>query len=169
MAARLVHMATVTIVECPRDPGVETALRCSRCETPICPRCLVQTPVGARCRPCARIVKSPVYTLSAAGYARAAAAAIIGGLAMGTVWVLVLVPFQVGILSIFLGAVLGWVFTRVLDFATGRKRGPVVVAFAVSGIGLAWAMQLLVVDLRFALYGLVAVGVGVYMAYQNLR
>jgi hypothetical protein len=114
-------------------------------------------------------VKSPVYTLSAAGYARAAAAAIIGGLAMGTVWVLVLVPFQVGILSIFLGAVLGWVFTRVLDFATGRKRGPVVVAFAVSGIGLAWAMQLLVVDLRFALYGLVAVGVGVYMAYQNLR
>src|SRR5690349_13444278 len=24
------------VVQCPRDPGVETALRCSRCETPIC-------------------------------------------------------------------------------------------------------------------------------------
>ena len=30
-------------------------LRCGRCETPICPRCLVGTPVGARCPTCARV------------------------------------------------------------------------------------------------------------------
>jgi hypothetical protein len=158
------------VVYCPRDPGIETALRCSRCETPICPKCLIQTPVGARCRDCARMGKSPVYTLSPAHMARAAAAAIVGGVAMGLIWGFVLLPFSIGFFSIFLGAGLGYAFTRMMEFATGRKRGPVVVAFAVVGIGIAWAIQMAIVgDFRFALYGLVAVGVAVYFAYQNLR
>lgn len=163
-------MSTMTIVvQCARDPGVETALRCSRCDTPICPKCLIHTPVGARCRDCARLAKSPVYTLSSGHLLRAAVASIIGGLVMGGIWILVLLPFTVGFFSIFIGAGLGYVFTRTLEFATGRKRGPAVVAFATAGILIAWSMQFLVVDWRFALYSLVAVGVGVYFAYQNLR
>lgn len=158
-----------TIVQCPRDPAVETALRCSRCETPICPKCLVQSPVGARCKDCARVVRSPVYTLGAGHVLRAALAALIGGLAMGVIWVLVLLPFTVSFLSIFIGAGLGYAFTRLMDFATGRKRGPVVVGCAVAGIFIAWGMQVIFIDLRFALYGLVAAGLGVYFAYQNLR
>ncbi|MBA4180446.1 MAG: hypothetical protein C0506_07650 [Anaerolinea sp.] len=157
------------VVTCPRDPGVETALRCSRCETPICPKCLIQTPVGARCRDCARMTKSPVYTVSNATMVRAALASVVGGVAMGLIWGLVLLPFSVGFFSIFVGAGLGYAFTRMMEFATGRKRGPVIVAFAVFGIGIAWAMQLLFVDVRIAMYGLVAAGVAVYFAYQNLR
>ncbi|MDA0256830.1 MAG: rhomboid family intramembrane serine protease, partial [Chloroflexi bacterium] len=34
---------------CERHPETETELRCQRCDTPICPRCMVQTPVGFRC------------------------------------------------------------------------------------------------------------------------
>ncbi len=157
------------VVECPRNPGIETALRCSRCETPICPKCMIHTPVGARCRDCARIMKSPIYTLTAGGYARAAGASLVLGIVMGLVWGFVLLPFTFGFLSIFLGAGLGWVFTRVLDFATGKKRGTAVVAFAVAGMAIAWGMQFLFVPARLALYGLVAVGVGVYFAYQQLR
>lgn len=163
-------MASVTgVVMCPRDPGVETGLRCSRCETPICPKCMLQTPVGARCRDCARISRSPIYTLSTAHYARAAAASVIGGVVMGLVWALVLLPFSFGFLSIFLGAGLGYAFTRILDVATGRKRGPTVVWFASAGIVIAWSMLLLFVPVRMALYGLVAVGIGIYFAYQKLR
>ena len=33
--------------------GTATALRCGRCETPICPRCSVRTEVGQRCTDCA--------------------------------------------------------------------------------------------------------------------
>lgn len=161
--------AASRIVECPRDPGVETALRCSRCDTPICPRCLVQTPVGARCRDCARIVKSPVYTLGQADVFRAIIASVVGGVVMGLIWRLVLVPFTVGFLSIFIGAGLGYVFTRIMELATGRKRGPVVAGLAVAGIGIAWGMQVLFLGLQFGLYGLVAAGVGVYFCYQNLR
>lgn len=157
------------VVACPRDPTVETALRCSRCESPICPKCLVQTPVGARCRDCARISRSPVYSLSRAQVVRAAAASLIGGVVMGLIWGLVLLPFSVGFFSIFLGAGLGYVFTRALDFATNRKRGPIVVSFAVCGILIAWGIQFMFVDPRIAMYGLVAAGVGIYFAYQNLR
>ncbi len=157
------------IVPCPRDPDVETALRCSRCDTPICPRCLVQTPVGARCRDCARIVKSPVYTLGQADVFRAALASVVGGVVMGLIWRLVLVPFTVGFLSIFIGAGLGYVFTRIMEVATGRKRGPVVAGLAIVGIGIAWGMQVVFLGLQFGLYGLVAAGVGVYFSYQNLR
>src|SRR5438105_1306711 len=42
-------------VPCAANPDVQTTLRCGRCETPICPRCLVSTPVGARCRSCAQV------------------------------------------------------------------------------------------------------------------
>lgn len=157
-----------TVVECPRDPGVETALRCSRCETPICPRCLIQSPVGARCRDCAKTLKNPIYTLETTHLVRAALAAVIGGVAMGLIWGFVLLPFTVGFFSIFLGAGLSWAFTKAMDFATGRKRGPVVAWFAVGGIVIAWSMTLLFIPFSIALYGLVAAGIGVYLCYQNL-
>ena len=157
------------IVNCPRDPGVETVLRCSRCETPICPKCMIQTPVGARCRDCAKISKSPIYTVDGVTAVKAGVAAVVGGLVMGLVWLLVLLPFTNGFLSIFVGAGLGWTFTRMMEVATGRKRGPVVVGFAIAGLALAWGMQLLFLDVRFAMQGLLAVGVAVYFAYQSLR
>ncbi|MBK6561030.1 MAG: DnaJ domain-containing protein [Dehalococcoidia bacterium] len=164
-----IRLGGATIVQCARHPEVSTALRCSRCDTPICPKCLIQTPVGARCKDCARIARSPVYTLSAGNAAKAAAASVVGGVAMGLVWGLVLMPFTFGWFSIFVGAGLGWVFTRILEAVTRRKRGPYMVGFAMLGIGIAWAMQLLFVPPGVAVYGLVAAGVACYFAYQNLR
>jgi hypothetical protein len=39
---------------CPRHPGVETRLRCSSCDAPICPGCGVEAAVGYRCPDCVR-------------------------------------------------------------------------------------------------------------------
>ena len=43
-----------TPVYCANHPGVETSLRCNRCEKPICPKCAIATPTGYRCKECVR-------------------------------------------------------------------------------------------------------------------
>ena len=42
-------------MKCARHSDVETSLACGRCETAVCPRCLVHTDVGIRCRTCAPV------------------------------------------------------------------------------------------------------------------
>ncbi|MEO7715014.1 MAG: hypothetical protein ABIY70_02325 [Capsulimonas sp.] len=39
---------------CTKHKKTITRLRCSRCATPICPRCMVQGTAGARCKACSR-------------------------------------------------------------------------------------------------------------------
>ena len=63
---------------------------------------------------------------------------------------------------------LGWAFTKALDFATGRKRGPMVAGFAMGGIGLAYLVMVAIVPPLWV-FGLVPAGIGAYLAYQNLR
>lgn len=111
---------------CAADPSVETYLRCGRCDTPICPRCMIQTPVGSRCRTCARIRKLPMFTLSPADYLKAIGTALAASIVCGAVVALVLhmAPF-LGILRFFLMAGLGYTVAEALLRFT-RKRGTVV-------------------------------------------
>ena len=118
-------------------------------------------------------MKSPVYTVKGANLARSVGVALIGGLVTGVAWGFVLLPFTFGFFSIFLGAGLGYAFTGGLEWASGRKRGPVMIGLAVGGIFVSWAVMASIVwsqdALRLAWYGLVAVGVGIYFSYQNLK
>ena len=41
-------------VVCANHPGMETSLRCNRCNKPICVKCAVRTPTGYRCKECVR-------------------------------------------------------------------------------------------------------------------
>lgn len=111
-------------VPCATNPDVLTALRCGSCETPICPRCLVMTPVGARCRSCARLKSHPVYDVRPLHYLRGAAA----GLAVATIGSIVVssVPF-IGYLGLL---ILGWATGEAVTYAANRKRGPWLAAIA---------------------------------------
>jgi B-box zinc finger len=157
------------VTRCARHPETETALRCQSCETAICPRCMVQSPVGAKCPGCARVMKSPIYNLNTAQFLKSAGMALLGGIGMGIAWAYLLVGFSFGLLSILFGAGLGYAFTRILEWASGRKRGPVMIALAVAGIALAWGITVPINGFEIARYGLVAAAIGVYFSYQNLR
>jgi hypothetical protein len=109
---------------CAADPSVETYLRCGRCEKPICPRCLIATPVGSRCRDCAQLRRLPMFVLGPVDYLKAIGAglgsAILAGIVLARV--LHLVPF-LGFLRFFLMAGFGYVVGEAVSRLTGNKQG----------------------------------------------
>src|SRR5512136_2160734 len=73
-------------MRCATHNDVETGLSCGKCGTPICPKCLVETPVGARCRQCANVKRLPTYSIKPFQYARAVAAGLLVAVAVGVAW-----------------------------------------------------------------------------------
>ena len=130
-------------MRCANHPNVETELACGRCDKPICPRCVIQTPVGGRCRQCAGIRRLPTYHISPAYLARGAAAALASGAAAGVAWWLVL-PYRIGFLGFFgilIALALGYAVGEAVSRATNRKSGPPLQALAVGGVIAAYLVR----------------------------
>ena len=130
------------VVYCARHPDVETYLRCGKCDTPICPRCLVQTPVGARCRDCANISRVPTLNVTPAFFARGMAAAIGSGVVVGGLWALFTGGVGgFGLFSILIGLGVGWAVSESVSRATNLKRGLGLQLCAVLGVLLAYLVM----------------------------
>lgn len=122
------------VFRCARHPDIETGLRCGRCETPICPRCMVMTPVGARCPDCAQLRRLPTFDVRPRHYAAALAAAVGVAVAIGVAWSLLPIPrgsaaFLLGLLS---GVAAGEAVSRVVN----RKRSRGLKAIAALAVPL---------------------------------
>jgi hypothetical protein len=104
---------------CANHPKQDTVLRCGKCDKPICPRCVVQTPVGMRCRECANFRRAPIYDVRPARLAAAAAAGILTAVFGGSIFFMVVGPFM-----IWLSPVFGYAIGEVVSLAANRKRGP---------------------------------------------
>ena len=103
---------------CVNHPNVETYLRCNKCGRPICVRCVVQTPVGYRCRDCISAQQQVFYAnFRPVHYLIAAAVALPLALLAG--W---LVP-SLGWFAIFLGPLVGGGIANVAHWAIQRRRG----------------------------------------------
>ena len=90
-------------LKCKRHSNVSTVLRCGKCNDLICPKCTVQSPVGARCPDCskstalARVVATPVDLI------KAIVAALVLGIILGAgiggiIIALTLLPIRVPLL-----------------------------------------------------------------------
>lgn len=166
--------APADVTYCAQHPDVETALRCGKCERLICPRCMVQTPVGARCKQCANLRRPPMYEISGPILARALAITLVAGPMFGILWGLVLpAGIGFGILSLFLGFLLGtplgYGYADLLDRVTNRKRGPVLQVIAVGGFALAWFMHALVGGVPGDLFAIILVVAASMAAVGRLR
>jgi membrane associated rhomboid family serine protease len=69
---------------CYRHPGRETNVSCSMCARPICPDCMISTPVGMRCPECAR-QRTQVRKVNFGGFAAGAAPATYALIAINAV------------------------------------------------------------------------------------
>ena len=128
-------------MRCATHPSVETELACGKCGKAICPRCLVHTPVGARCRPCANVRRLPTYNISPEFLARAAAASALAGAALGGLWGFLL-PWSIGLyFGVVIGLGLGYLIGEAVSIATNRKSGTPFQAIAALGVILAFLIR----------------------------
>ena len=114
-------------MKCAIHNDVETGLACGKCGTPICPKCLVETPVGARCRKCANVRRLPTYNITPVQYFKAVAAglgvAIVVGIAWAWLRIAVDVPFFGLMVALLLAAGAAYVIAEVVSRVINRKRG----------------------------------------------
>jgi hypothetical protein len=148
---------------CRRHPDTETYLRCSACETPICPSCWVEAAVGYQCPDCAasrgaassgdraqparpRGAKARGSTprpagerLSATLAARAGAAglvaAVLGGMLLGPI-------LSQGTLFLISSGIVGWGVARTVFWAADEEATPFVRAAALAFAGFTAAVGL---------------------------
>ena len=109
--------------KCARHPDTETNLRCGKCGTPICPRCLVQTPVGSRCPDCARLRKLPTFRVSGSYYLRAIGAALVTAAIAGLIWGVFNYFIAFFYINLLLAGGVGYLIAEAIGFAANRKRG----------------------------------------------
>jgi hypothetical protein len=170
------------LLRCARHPNTETVLRCGRCETPICPRCLVSTPVGARCPDCAQVKRIALF-LKPVELARAAVVGVLAA-TVGTI-----IALNVPLLGPLLGFMLvGFLTGEAVLRAVNRKRapelGPIAIACLVVGMWLGVlvllvfvqrvppSLELLAVPARVFfgnLLSLLGLGVGALRAWMRVR
>ncbi len=107
---------------CVNHPDRETYVRCGKCERPICTRCMVQTPVGARCRECAQLRRLPQHEVAPALLARALPAGFAAS--FGIWYILDFVPayglFAMFIAAFLAGTAVGTIVSRLANRRSNR-------------------------------------------------
>ena len=164
-------------MKCAYHPEVETNLRCGKCGKPICPKCLVQTPVGARCPDCAKLYKLPTYRVSTKYYLRAAGTALGMAVVCGVIWGVVggLLPFFY--FNLLLGPGVGYAIGEVVSLSVNRKRGRGLATVAGIAVAISYLVSIFLPFLPWGFHfgllrivlDLVALALGVFVAVTRLR
>jgi len=160
-------------MRCATHPDIETNLRCGKCGKPICPKCLVQTPVGARCPDCAKSRKLPTYRVSSKYYLMAMGAALGIAIACGAAWGAIewAIPFS---LNLLLAPAAGFAIGEVVSLSVNRKRGTGLAIVGGIAVAISYSITLafpgvLPLSLFNILYHLIALGLGIFVAVTRLR
>ena len=103
-------------VNCARHPKQETAISCASCGVPICPRCMVVTPVGMKCPGCGKNANSGLFKVKPERLLFAGIISIIAGCIAAII-------SSLGFFMIFLGLPFGYFAGDIILRSAGMKRG----------------------------------------------
>jgi hypothetical protein len=155
---------------CYWHPDVETGLSCSRCGKHICAQCMVQAPVGIRCKECGKAVRMPTYDVRPTYYARAIAVAAVIAIGGGILWAILIrllgpIPFVPSLIAIGVGYAAG----ELISLAVNRKRSIGLAWLAAGSVVVAFLISWQISPFGFSLWGLLFIIIGVVFAVQRVR
>ena len=164
------------VTYCKRHPHVESNLGCSRCGDLICPQCLIQTPVGARCPECANVRSNPLVTTSSIDLTRAIAAGVGTAVVLSAIVYLFLVPAFGGfglLMALAAPAAIGYAVGEAIYRAAGYRRNNTLawvagISVLVGFAALSYVAALLSIS-TFATAGIFGILIGVYLAVRRVR
>jgi hypothetical protein len=125
---------------CTFHPKRETALRCNRCEQPICVQCATQTPTGYRCPECIRNQKKKFVTVRWYDHLTSTVVSALLSF-LGS-----LLAQWIGFYSLLIALFLGFGIARVVRFVIGNRRSPIIPWLSAGG-ALLGTLPLLVMAL----------------------
>jgi hypothetical protein len=112
----------------------DTRLTCVECSAPICTQCLVECPVGFRCKSCVGSVKNPLTAVTPILVVKTAA--MCAGIGFGAGWIMqfINVPYISCIICYFLGLFTGRWLANVIDYRLGDNVGKIIVIGLLIGM-----------------------------------
>ena len=114
-----------------------TRLKCVDCEKPICSACMVECPVGVRCKDCIKPKGQPKLTIAPwFSVAKAFGASALIGCAVGWLMPHLSIPYISCLICFFLGIYSGRWLKGHLDHKLGSSTGITVVFGVLFGIAL---------------------------------
>jgi hypothetical protein len=171
-------------VPCANHPSRTTGVRCSDCGKPICPDCMVFSPVGVKCRECSKLPRSALVTLRPSRAVKAVGASLGVGTLAGFGYYMLLGGIGFFFFAFFIGMAIGALVGEAVSRASGRYHGLETALIAVGGtvwafifpplignvmrFGLAWDTVLFSLTGR-SIIGWLVMGVAGYVAWQRNR
>jgi hypothetical protein len=133
----------------------------------------VETPVGYRCRQCARVTQLPTFRVSLRDYLKATFAGLGASAVLGLVWMLVQMttPF-VSFFNFILAGAVGFGIGEAISRSVNKKRGlalkMIAGAFAMAAFIIGNQLTLAGFITVFNLFNLISIGAAVYVAVSRL-
>lgn len=157
------------VATCYWHPTVATGLSCSQCQRAICTDCMVQVPVGIRCRECGRAQPLPTFDVRPANYFRAVVVATVIGVA-GVVLTVLLALYLGSLAFVVTPLAVGYATAELVSRVVNLKRSRGLMYIAGGTVVLMVLVSLFLLDFRLLeLWGLLATVGGVLIAIARVR
>ncbi|HEY3313286.1 MAG TPA: B-box zinc finger protein [Anaerolineales bacterium] len=161
--------ANNTPLYCANHPGVETTLRCSRCEKPICSKCAIKSPVGYRCPECVRSQQKLFDTSEWIDYVLGGAtAAILSGIASFLISLIGSIGFFGWFLVLAAAPTAGVVIAEGARYVIRRHRSRSLFITIAAAVAIGAIPAILLQLFGFNLFGLAFQGIYLAMAIPSV-
>ena len=135
---------------------------------------MVQTPVGARCRECAKLYKLPTYRVTPVYFLRAIGTALGIAIVIGLVWGFISNFYSFIYLNLLIAAGIGYAIGEMTGLSVNRKRGPWLAAIGGIAVIICYTINILTFGSLPALglglaIDLIGVVIGISTAVSRLR